>query len=105
MFRLICMSFDGDYVKESNLFETIEDAWEHSSNLGSKWYFYPFHFVTTESYKTIVESAGVLLFSCNNKRLKTVKKMFSDTAKKSKAAGLDCFEYAELINDIYDRQV
>jgi len=46
MYKIICMSFDGDYQTEKPEFDTIEEAWEYSNDLGSKWYFYPFHFVT-----------------------------------------------------------
>ena len=45
MYQLICMAFDGDYVTERLEFKSIDDAWEYSNNLGSKWFFFPFHFV------------------------------------------------------------
>ncbi len=79
MYKLICMSFDGDYVVEhdrfNEAFETIAGAWEHANDMGSKWYFYPFCFAVTESLTTIA-AAPELLERFKGKRVKTVQKVF-----------------------------
>ena len=58
--NLICMSFDGDYVTELKD-ATLEQCQEHSANLGSKWFFYPFRMITTDSGKTIKEAGGTFV--------------------------------------------
>jgi len=87
-YKLMCMSPDGDNVIENLKFDTIKDAWEYESNLGSKWYFYPFHFIVTESAKTIVDAINVLGWSVG-KRVYTVKKAFSEASKKPENQNLD----------------
>src|SRR5258706_8044038 len=73
---LICMTFNGDYVTEKRAeFETVEDAWEHANDMGSRWYFYPFCFVVTESGLTIKDSPHELSFM-NGKRVTTIEKFF-----------------------------
>lgn len=73
-YRLICMTFDGDHVREGE-FDTVEQAWDRASDMGSRWYFYPWCFVTTESGKTIVAAPdGMKQFT--RKRLATVKTVF-----------------------------
>ena len=73
--KLICMAFDGEYQTERPVFDSIEDAWEYSNDLGSKWFFYPFHFVVTESGKTIVD-APEEIEQFNGMRVKTIAKQF-----------------------------
>lgn len=41
------MAFDGEYKRERPFFETIEEGWEYSDSIGSKWFFYPFHFIVS----------------------------------------------------------
>jgi len=94
------MSFDGEYKTENPLFETIEQTWEHANNLGSKWFFYPFHFVVTESGKTIKDSCELLEF-CNNKRIKTIGKMFENTSKLAISKNMSAEDFAFLLNDLY----
>ena len=60
MFKLLVMSFDGATQLENPDFKTVDDAWEHSNNLGSRWFFYPFHFVVTASGKTIKDTPNLL---------------------------------------------
>lgn len=36
------MSFDGDYVTEGE-FQSSNEAWNRSNDMGSRWFFYPFH--------------------------------------------------------------
>lgn|SRR6056300_926710 len=85
-YQLICMAFDGDYVTERFKFESIEDAWEYSNDLGSKWYFYPFHFVVAN--QTIRDTPDQLRYF-NNKRIKTIKKIFNQLSKKPELIGAD----------------
>ncbi|MFA6309576.1 MAG: hypothetical protein WC677_07585 [Clostridia bacterium] len=63
MYKLICMSFDGEYKTEDNRgkgFKTVDEAWEWSDDMGSKWFFYPFQFVVSVSGKTVVEAGWML---------------------------------------------
>lgn len=102
MYKLICMAFDGDYITEGNVFsddrafETIADAWERSSDMGSRWFFYPFHFVVTESGLTIADAPdGLEIF--NGRRVKTVAKIFKATATIPELVGADCEEFGLVV--------
>jgi len=66
------MSFDGDYQRERLKFDTIGEAWEYSNDLGSKWFFYPFHFVVKGE---TIKDAPAMLDYMKNKRIKTVQKV------------------------------
>jgi hypothetical protein len=90
-YQLICMSFDGEYKREHQEFETIQDAWDYSNDLGSKWYFYPFHFVVKG--KTIADSTGPLDIYVG-KRIKTVAKRFESLSKIEEAQGMGVEEFA-----------
>lgn len=97
-YQLICMAFDGAYVTETPEFESIEDAWEYSNNLGSKWYFYPFHFVIKGV--TIKDTPDQLRYF-NNKRIKTIKKKFNQLSKKPELIGADVDDFMfALIDEI-----
>jgi len=87
MVKLICMSFDGDYVTEGT-FDSVTDAWERSEDMGSRWYFYPFHFVTTNSGKT-VKDAPELLQHLNGMRVKQVVQRFASVAVLPEAQNAD----------------
>lgn len=98
MYQLICMSFDGDYVTEQPEFESIDDAWEHSNNLGSKWFFFPFHFVIKNI--TIKDTPEQLKYF-NNKRIKTIAKKFNQLSKKPELEGVDVDDFMfALIDEI-----
>lgn len=45
MKQLRCIAPDGAFVTEK-YFNTIDEAWDHSSDMGSRWIFYPIHVVT-----------------------------------------------------------
>jgi hypothetical protein len=92
-YKLIVMSFDGEYKTEHPEFETIDKAWEYSNDLGSKWYFYPFHFVVTQSTKT-VKAAGYFLEFTEGLRTKTVARIFEDHSKKEETKGMDAEAFA-----------
>lgn len=59
MYKLICISTDGETVTEHNvfrndgLFETIKEAWERNNNMGSRWAFYPVRVVVDEEDSSI----------------------------------------------------
>lgn len=91
-YRLICMSFDGDYITEGPIFDTPENAWEHSSDMGSKWYFYPFHFVTTESRKTIRDTPEDISF-INNMRVTTIQRLFKNHSLEPEVTDMDATEF------------
>lgn len=74
--KLICMAFDGEYKTEKQ-FKTVQECWEHSNNIGSRWYFYPFHFVVTDSGKTILDSP-YRLENLNRKRVKVICEIFKN---------------------------
>lgn len=98
MYQLICMAFDGEYVTERPKFDSIDDAWEYSNNLGSKWHFYPFHFVIKN--KTIKDSPDPLSYF-NNKRIKTVSKLFEKLSEKPELDGADVDDFTiALIDEI-----
>ena len=103
-YKLILMSFDGEYVTERTrfveTFDTVDAAWEHYNDLGSKWFFYPFPFVVTESGLTIVSCADWLgVFS--GKRVATVEKLFKKVQAMSETAGMDTEEYMFYVLDFY----
>lgn len=93
-FNLIVMAFDGDAQVERVGFKTIEEAWEHDNDMGSRWYFYPFHFVTTASSKTVID-AGWGLEELKGKRLKTVRALFKELSEQPdmENAGVEDFIY------------
>ena len=74
--KLICMGFDGEFQTERPDFQTVEEAWEYANDLGSKWFFYPFSFVVTESMLTIV-GAPDRMEELVGRRLTTIVKLFA----------------------------
>ena len=98
MCKLICMSFDGDYVTERPDFETVEDAWEHDNDLGSKWYFYPFHFVTTASGKTIKDAPDDL-DQFEGMRVRSVSRIFEKASQLPEAQNMEPDQFCALLWD------
>ena len=96
MFRLICMSFDGDYVTEGRDFKTPKDAGNRSQDMGSRWFFYPFHFTTSQSGQTVKEAPEILV-TLNGKRVKTVAELFKRVSEMPKAKNADPEEFALLV--------
>jgi len=74
--RLVCVAPDGDHVTEGT-FESVEEAQNRSADMGSRWYFYPFHFVVSDSGKTVVDAPDEFK-SLERKRLSTVKRLFKE---------------------------
>lgn len=92
MYKLVCMSFDGDIVTEGE-FNTIADVWARSEEMSSRWFFYPFHFAVTENGKSIA-CAPFGLEHFNGKRLKTVRKAFETVSKLPETQGVDAEVFA-----------
>lgn len=114
-YKLICMSFDGNYVTNSE-HESIEEAGEASGDMGSKWYFYPFHFIV--SGETVVETGEGLINMqtkeaymskmFKGKRLKTVVKAFESANKfcNRNSLEVDSYEFENiLIHQRIDRLI
>jgi hypothetical protein len=90
-YQLICMGFDGEYQRERPEFETIDDAWEYSNDLGSKWFFYPFHFVVRGE---TIRGAGQFLEYLEGLRIKTVQKIFLKHSKDPEMENADTEQFA-----------
>lgn len=88
MFKLMCMSFDGEYKIERPTFETVERALDYSNDLGSKWFFFPFHFVVTATGLTVKDAPDLLQQFCN-RRVKTVQREFKIASELPELAGVD----------------
>ncbi len=96
MNKLICMAFDGEYQIERPIFKTIMEAWVYSGDLGSKWFFYPFHFVVTASGKTIKDAPETMQHLIGQ-RVKTVQQHFAKVAKTPEAQNADAEKFQFLV--------
>ncbi len=94
--KLICMSFDGEYQIERPTFDSIGEAWNYSNDLGSKWFFYPFHFVTTASGKTIKDTPE-MLEHLKGLRVKSLANHFAEVCKTPEAINADCEAFMFLV--------
>lgn len=105
-YDLICMSFTGDYVKDSN-HNSIEDAEDTASDFGSKWFFYPFVFILSgqkiaSTYEGLIrmsdkKSFAELMFK--NRKFKTVIDTFKKTYDYLNENDLtaDCDEFEDIM--------
>lgn len=75
MYKATLFHPDGDSVTDFNR-KTKAEVWESVADMGSRWFFYPIPFVTTD--KTIVDTPEGLEF-LKGKRIKTVKAFFELT--------------------------
>jgi hypothetical protein len=57
-YNLVVVAPDGDRQIDSS-HETVDQCWEASSDMGSKWCFYPFHVVTGPSRSTQARIVGI----------------------------------------------
>ena len=96
MFQVICMSFDGEFVTERPEFKWIDDAWEYANDLGSKWYFYPFHFLIKNE---TIKDTPINLEYFKNKRTKTVQKIFNRVSKKPELQNADPDDFMSALID------
>ncbi len=88
-YKLICMSFDGEYITEAKGSD-ISELWDHANDMGSRWFFYPFSFVCTD--KTVVDTPNGLTMLAN-KRIKTVQRMFKTLSETEEMQGADCDDF------------
>ena len=93
---LMCMSFDGGYVREGE-FNTIDDVWNYSNDMGSRWWFYPFHFVVRG--QTIVDVPDDIFGWCSRRKIKTVIKIFNEFSQRDDTQGMDCDDFAWYLYD------
>jgi hypothetical protein len=70
-YNLVCIAPDGDHVTEICR-TSYGECIKRSQEMGSRWYFYPFHVVTTPSNKTVADAFGDME-PYIGKRLKTLK--------------------------------
>ena len=94
-YNLICMSFDGDYVKDFT--GSIEECQNVSGDMGSKWYFYPFHFIITNKGTVMDTCCGLIDLNTNesflsklfkNRKIKTVQNVFKKLYEYCDSEGL-----------------
>lgn len=61
-YMLVVIAPDGAFKIEGH-FDSIDDAWKRSEDMGTRWYFYPFHFVAeAHGDNRIVESPRFLKY-------------------------------------------
>lgn len=97
-YNLMVVSFDGE-KKIETVNGDVNYCWEHSNDMGSKWYFYPFHFVVSE--KTVIDTPNELSIF-KGKRIKTLLKVFKATYKRlvNEDRVVDCQEFScEMLNN------
>ena len=99
-YRLVCMDFEGEIQWLRPLFDDVYSAWRYDSDMGSLWYFYPFHFVTTESRMTIAGTPDELQIF-QGKRLKTIRRFFGKVSKSKEAQNLGINDYSRLLIEQY----
>lgn len=97
--NLICMSFDGEYVIEGRDFETSAAAWGRAADMGSRWFFYPFCFVTTASGKTILDAPQGMAHLVG-RRVSTVQELFRGLAALPEMQGVDAEEFGLAVSHI-----
>jgi hypothetical protein len=115
-YQLICMSFDGEYVTDHK--GTIERCQNASSDMGSKWYFYPWHLIVTkglivkEMYGCFINmktGEPFLNIMFKGRKLSTVQKVFQSIDRWCKAndeTGMSAEEYEdEIIKTFYKKYV
>jgi len=77
-YNLVCIAPDGDHVTDQRD-KAFDVCIKASEEMGSKWYFYPFHVVTTQSNMTVADAFGDME-PFIGKRLKTLKKVIASGA-------------------------
>ena len=79
MYRAVLFTPDGDKVIDFTNTRKKSDVADKLNNMGSRWYFYPIHFICTD--KTIVEAPDHFNHLVN-KRITTAVKYFKDKKNK-----------------------
>lgn len=95
--KLICMAFDGDFQEERPSFETEQEGWEYANDIGSRWFFYPFCFLVSESGLTIVDAPERLEWTVG-KRVATVARIFESCSKLEEAQGMEVDPFVFLLD-------
>ncbi|MCK9434334.1 MAG: hypothetical protein M0R32_05810 [Candidatus Cloacimonetes bacterium] len=95
--KLICMSFDGDFQRERPSFETEQEGWEYADDIGSRWFFYPFCFLVSESGKTIVDAPERLEWTIG-KRVDTIARIFKSCSQLEEAEGMEVDPFVFLLD-------
>lgn len=95
IYQLIVMSFDGQYKTEPEQFENTDDAWTYSEDIGSKWYFYPFHFVVDQAGEVV--SASPPMEHLEGMTIADVAAHFAETAATPEAQGADVDRFALMV--------
>lgn len=104
--KLYVLSFDGECVCDSE-HDTLEQANEKASDLGSKWFFYPWPVMVRG--KTIVDIGGVFFNRKTNtpilyelfkgKRFNTIQKIFKKFSEKEEMQNVNVETFEEFIID------
>jgi hypothetical protein len=94
-YKLIVMSFDGDYQTESLEFENVDDAWDYADGLGSRWYFYPFHFVLDQAGEVV--AAPRLMSHLEGLTVENLVSHFRQVSKTPAARGVDAERFVFMV--------
>jgi len=94
-YRLIVMSFDGDYKTESPQFENIDDAWDYANDLGSKWYFYPFYFVVDQAGEVV--ATPQLMEHLEGLTVEDLAAHFKEVSETGDAKGVNAEQFAFMV--------
>lgn len=94
-YKLIVMSFDGDRKEEPEQFENTDDAWSYAGNLGSKWFFYPFHFVIDQAGE--IAAAPELMQHLEGMTIEDVAAHFKEISEQPEARNVDAEQFAFMV--------
>lgn len=94
-YQLTVMSFDGDWKEEPEQFENTDDAWSYAGDMGSKWFFYPFHFVVDQAGEVV--SASSPMEHLEGLAVEDVASHFRETSELPNAAGVDAELFAFMV--------
>lgn len=86
MYKLWVMSFDGDTILDGTG-KTVEELIHRSADMGSKWFFYPFHIITTE--RGMIKDLYGANKQFQGRYLKTIKQIWHDFSKRNETEGMD----------------
>jgi hypothetical protein len=108
------MSFDGEYVSDHK--GPIEECRNVSSDMGSKWYFYPWHLIVTEGlyvkemygcFVNVKTGEALLNQMFKGRKLSTVQSVFKQIDRWCRAndkTGLDSEQYEdEILRTFYKK--
>lgn len=112
MYTLFMVTFDGDYVKDSE-HNTIEEAQDAIANMGSKWFFYPFPVIVKNHTKNkIIAETGGIFFNIQTgecllnkkfqgKHFNTLLQTFTQASKKNELLNADADQFEHYILENY----